>query len=172
MQAITKDIVSHGTKHATELLKTLVEKLSDGYILEKSKAKDGSPKVTFKPGGSTGSSGGMPDPDDEDGWNKNANYDAGKLEKWEVKQPSDADKVMRHDRFGKFYRDPEQKLGNKDIWWTKDNAEHGGSKYKLFVRNGDKLDWVADVDEFGKVMSKHKGGKGKVIELKDLIGIK
>ena len=172
LQAITKDIVSHGTKHATELLKTLVEKLSDGYILEKSKAKDGSPKVTFKPGDSTGSSGGMPDPDDEDGWNKNANYDAGKLEKWEVKQPSDADKVMRHDRFGKFYRDPEQKLGNKDIWWTKDNAEHGGSKYKLFVRNGDKLDWVADVDEFGKVMSKHKGGKGKVIELKDLIGIK
>lgn len=48
---------------------------------------------------------------------------------WNVKDPKDAEKVFRHvdNRIGKLYKDPEQKLGNKSLWWSKDTAEHGGS---------------------------------------------
>ena len=92
--------------------------------------------------------------------------------RWVIKAAKDADKIMRHEKFGNFYRDPTQKIGNKKIWWSKDQAGHGGSKFKLFTKQGDELNWFADIDETGNVMTKHKSEVGKIINFKDLIGIK
>jgi hypothetical protein len=55
---------------------------------------------------------------------------------------------------------------------SKDKAGHGGSKHKLFVSDGPEFKWVADVDELGKVMSKHKSKIGTEINIKDIIWIK
>jgi hypothetical protein len=79
---------------------------------------------------------------------------------------------MKHDKFGKFYKDPSQKFGKKEIWWTKDNANHGGSQYKLYVRDNKVLRHVADVDEMGNIIPKHKGPIGRDIQFKDLNGVR
>jgi hypothetical protein len=94
------------------------------------------------------------------------------FEGWEVKQPKDADKIARDTRFGKIYRDPKQKIGNKRIWWSQDRAEHGGSKYKLFVERSDHLELVADIDKDGNAIPKWKSEVGTKIYKKDLIGVR
>lgn len=83
---------------------------------------------------------------------------------WDVKMPGDATKIGRNPRFGNISRDPSKKIGNKEIWWTKDTAGHGGSKYKLYVEGKTKFNWIADVDANGKVMDNNKGGKELKIE--------
>lgn len=87
---------------------------------------------------------------------------------WEVKN---YDKVLEHDNFGKFYRDPNVEIEGKRVWWTKDNAEHGGSKWKLFVEEGKELVHYKDVDKYGKFMDgKHKSDVGIKIPKKQLNG--
>ncbi len=117
------------------------------------------------------------DPDDDNDWKQDVNREEFK---WEIKEQKDADKISRHEKFGKFYRDPHQKLGNKRIWWSKDTAEHGGgynlnlegSKYKLFTEYKNELRHIADIDKYGNIIPKHKSDVGKIILKKDLIGIK
>jgi len=110
---------------------------------------------------------GTPDPDDFD-----FDPDEDEKFKWDKKNPKDADRISRHEKFGKFYRDPTQKLGNKDIWWTKDNAGHRDTVYKLYtVRNG-QFRHFADVDKNGVQILKHKGNIGKNIPIKEFIGVK
>ena len=95
--------------------------------------------------------------------------------KWNVKEANVADKVVKHDYFGKFYKDPIQKVGNKDIWWSKDIAgkhAHSGEHYKLFERTKEGMHWIADVDITGKVIPKHKSNIGRFIPNKELIGVK
>jgi hypothetical protein len=95
--------------------------------------------------------------------------------KWTVKEANVADKIVKHDYFGKIYKDPTQKVGNKDIWWSKDiggkNA-HSGEHYKLFERTKEGMHWIADVDITGKVILKHKSNIGRFIPNKELIGVK
>ena len=79
---------------------------------------------------------------------------------------------MRHKKFGKFYKDPSQKIGNRNLWYSKDKAGHGGSKWKVFREFKKELKHFADTDATGKMLPKHKGRPGQIIEKKDLIGIK
>ncbi|GAO97420.1 hypothetical protein Cva_00052 [Caedimonas varicaedens] len=92
--------------------------------------------------------------------------------KWNVKEANVADKVGRHPKFGNMYKDPTQKVGNKEIYWSKDiggkNA-HAGEHYKLFEKRGQNYEWIADVDKTGKVMLKHKSDVGKIIPDNEII---
>ena len=102
----------------------------------------------------------MPDPDDFDP--EQFEPEKGKA-KWEIKDPKEADKVMRHDKHGKFYRDPKQKYGNKEIWWTTDTAKHQGkyqgefreSHYKLYIKKGKYMVRIADLNKYGNQLSKN-----------------
>ena len=89
---------------------------------------------------------------------------------WEVKEH---DKAMLHDKHGKFYRDPKAVSENgKRLWWTKDNAGHGGSYWKVFEDTDKGLKWYKDVDKFGNYINgKHKGPIGELVKWKDLRGI-
>jgi len=95
--------------------------------------------------------------------------------KWTVKEANVADAIKGHSKFGKIYRDPTQKVGNKEIWWSKDiggkNA-HSGEHYKLFEQTKNGMQWIADVDLTGKVILKHKGKTGYFIPNSELWGIK
>ena len=137
-------------------------------VLEK--RQHGKDKARKMPAEGAISAGGMPDPDDFEPEDKDDHKET--KFKWEVKNKQDADKISRHEKFGNFYRDPEQKIGNNRIWWSKDQAQHGGSVNKVFKETGRGLEHIADVDEFGNVMSKHKSPIGKEISWKELIGIK
>jgi len=78
---------------------------------------------------------------------------------------SKSDKKMRHKRFGNFYRDPNTKL-----WWSKDNANHGGSIFKVFKETAKGLEWTFDADGIGhQIIAKHKGPVGLFISYKELI---
>lgn len=92
--------------------------------------------------------------------------------KWTVKEANVIDRVGRHPKFGNMYKDPTQKVGNKEIYWSKDvggkNA-HAGEHYKLFEKNGKSYEWIADVDKTGKVMLKHKSDVGKIIPDNEII---
>ena len=73
--------------------------------------------------------------------------------------------------FGKFYRDSRVEIGGKKIWWTKDNAGHAGSTWKLFIEGKKSLVHHKDVDRCGQyIEGKHKGPVGKEINKKDLKG--
>jgi len=75
------------------------------------------------------------------------------------------DRVMMHQqKFGKFYRSISDKL-----WWSKDLAGHGNSKWKVFKETSAGLEWIADADEFGNfILGKHKGDIGTFIPWKQL----
>lgn len=76
-----------------------------------------------------------------------------------------ADKKLRNNRFGNFYRDPATKL-----WWSKDRGGHGGSAFKVFKEQAKGLEWSFDADDLGNVIiGKHKGPVGLFISYKDLI---
>lgn len=95
-----------------------------------------------------------PDPDDDD--HQSLLFES-------IKQI--ADKKMRHKRFGNFYRDPKTKL-----WWSKDNANHGGSAFKVFKETAKGLKWTFDADDIGhQIVAKHKGPVGLFISYKELI---
>ena len=104
------------------------------------------------------------------------------LESWKVKPASvkESEKVYRHQKFGKIYKDSEQMVGNKPIWWSKDTAKHGGasqglspSTYKLFVELEKEFRWIDDIDASGKVIKgKHKGDVGMNIPLKECNKVK
>jgi hypothetical protein len=109
-----------------------------------------------------------PPSDGEESDREEGKEDSGDF-KWEVKDPKDAAKVGRGP-YGKIYKDPTQKIGNKDIYWSKDRAGHGGSRFKLFKKQDGSLKHFADVDELGNVLNKHKGPTGKNIRIKDIQG--
>jgi hypothetical protein len=88
-----------------------------------------------------------------------------------VKEAKNADKVGRS-KFGKICKDPDQKIGNKEVWWSKDTANHGGASYKLFEEKADHFSWIGDVDKTGKVVLKHKSEIGVRIWKKDINWIK
>jgi hypothetical protein len=92
---------------------------------------------------------------------------------WDPKDPKDSPSIVRNGKYGKYYKDPKQKLNNKDIWWTKDIDEHGKSVNKLYKTIDRGLEWIGDIGESGEViLNKHKSPGSKIIEWKDLIKIK
>ena len=71
---------------------------------------------------------------------------------------------MRHRRFGKFHRSK-----SDGLWWSKDQAGHGGSKWKVFEETSDGLKWKADANQYGDFISgKHKGPTGLEIPWAEL----
>lgn len=117
------------------------------YNRDKKKQKDKYLDVSFV----SGYGGYNPEPDDD--------KDHFELIK------SNTDKKLRHKRFGNFYRDPKTKL-----WWSKDNANHGGSAFKVFKETAKGLEWIFDADHLGnQIIAKHKGPIGSFITYKELI---
>ena len=130
--------------------------------LNKKKAQEKSdnkkPKETSQ---SKGGSGFMPDlePDDEE-------------KRFKLGNVQDSAKIG-NTPYGKIYKDPlGQKWNGKDIWFSKDNAQHGGSKFKVYIKGAEKFNWIADLDETGKIMNKHKSTIGETISFKDIGWIK
>ena len=119
---------------------------------------------------------------DLDDFDMSVLYKDYEIDHWNVKPASvkEAPEVYGNNKFGKIYQDPEQKVGNKEIWWSKDTAKHGGvsegltpSTYKLFVKIDNNFQWIGDADEDGKIIkNKHKGNTGKLIPIKELKKVK
>lgn len=76
-----------------------------------------------------------------------------------------ANKIMRHNKFGKFYRST-----SDGLWWVKDTAEHGESAFKVYRETSQGLEWYRDADKFGNFMTKHKSDIGKFISWKEFAG--
>lgn len=55
-----------------------------------------------------------------------------------------------------------------DLWYSTDKTKHGGSAIKMFQERGGKLSWVADLDEYGDIMPKHKSDVGKEVDIKSM----
>ena len=119
--------------------------------------------------------------EDLGGGNKNHVPLKYQLSKWEVKPAKNsASPEVYLGPKGKIYKDPTQKIGNKEIWYSKDNAGHSGqnqglppSAYKLFVFKDKAFKWIADVDATGKVIEgKTKGKSGKEIKVKECWKVK
>lgn len=71
---------------------------------------------------------------------------------------------LRAGRFGTF-----SEHESTGLWWSRDNAGHGGSAWKVFEARSDGLHWIADADEFGDfIPGKHKGPTGLFIPWSDL----
>ncbi|OQA35361.1 MAG: hypothetical protein BWY54_00612 [Candidatus Dependentiae bacterium ADurb.Bin331] len=61
-----------------------------------------------------------------------------------------------------LYRDQTEKY-----WWAKDVTNHGGSYFKVFVKEGKIFKWVADADQYGNfIANKHKSITGMIIKPK------
>ncbi|GMX63969.1 hypothetical protein Elgi_04390 [Paenibacillus elgii] len=81
---------------------------------------------------------------------------------WDIKTGA-SDKIDYNINGSKVsaYQDPKTEL-----YWARDTERHGGSAYKVFEKRGGELRWVADADEYGNYMDKHKGPTGKRIKIK------
>ncbi len=78
--------------------------------------------------------------------------------------PAGTSKVMRHSRFGQFY-----KSSSDGLWWSKDLAGHGKSAWKVFEERADGLHWMNDADEYGNfIFGKHKSAIGQFVPFKQL----
>lgn len=74
------------------------------------------------------------------------------------------DRTLVHGKFGKFFRHK-----STEQWWSKDQAGHGGSVWKVFEEESKGLKWIEDADKYGKYLrGKHKGSTGLFIPWKEL----
>ena len=84
---------------------------------------------------------------------------------WKITKEG-TDKIVQHKNFGKFYRHKKSKL-----WWSKDTAGHGKSKWKVFEETDKGLKWKADADIYGDIIEgKHKSNTGKFIKWSEIGG--
>lgn len=82
---------------------------------------------------------------------------------WEITKQG-TDRVGVHKRFGTFSRHK-----STGLWWSKDQAGHGGSAWKVYDETPHGLKWKADADEFGDfIVGKHKGPTGELIPWNEL----
>jgi hypothetical protein len=79
-----------------------------------------------------------------------------------------SDKVMIHNKFGKFFRSK-----SDGLWWVEDTAGHGGSAFKVYRETGKGLVWYRDADQFGNfILLKHKSDVGTFLPWKEMAGVK
>jgi RHS repeat-associated protein len=77
---------------------------------------------------------------------------------WKITKEG-TERAVRHRKFGTF-----SKSKSDGLWWSRDQAGHGGSKWKVFEETSDGLKWKADADEFGDfITGKHKSEIGQLI---------
>jgi len=92
---------------------------------------------------------------------------APKREPWRITKEG-TERTVRHQRFGTFH-----KSKSDGLWWSKDQAGHGGSKWKVFEETKGGLKWKADADEFGDfIVEKHKSDVGRDIPWSELGAVK
>lgn len=85
---------------------------------------------------------------------------------WKITKEGTAS-TMRHGKFGTFH-----KSKSDGLWWSRDQAGHGGSTWKVFEETKDGLKWRADADRFGDfIKGKHKGDVGILIPRGELAGV-
>lgn len=89
---------------------------------------------------------------------------------WSIDE-SRAERIGKHVRTNEKYYKITSKKG-RSSWWSKDTSHHGGSRWKVYKETKKGLEWVADADEFGDFMDKHKSPVGRFIPWKDLAMIK
>jgi len=86
---------------------------------------------------------------------------------WKITKEGTAESRVSR-RFGRF-----DKSKGDGLWWSKDNAGHGGSQWKVFREESGGLRWTADADEFGDfIVGKHKGPTGEFIPWDDLVPVR
>lgn len=77
-----------------------------------------------------------------------------------------SERIVQHETFGKIF-----KSKSDGLWWAKDKAGHGESKWKVFRETSKGLEWYRDADKYGDfIVGKHKGDIGKFIPWKELRG--
>ncbi len=82
---------------------------------------------------------------------------------WQI-TPEGTAETARHPKFGNF-----AKSESDGLWWSRDNAGHGGSAWKVFRETDKGLQWVADADQYGDFISgKYKGPTGMFVPWKEL----
>ncbi|MGW0895371.1 RHS repeat-associated core domain-containing protein, partial [Saccharopolyspora sp. NPDC002578] len=82
---------------------------------------------------------------------------------WEI-TPEGTERTARHRTFGTFSQSK-----SDGLWWSKDNAGHGESAWKVFEEGKKGLTWRADADEYGDfIEGKHKGPTGLFVPWKEL----
>jgi hypothetical protein len=82
---------------------------------------------------------------------------------WEITKEL-TDRTCTHKTFGVFSRHKTTKL-----WWSRDNAGHGGSVWKVFDETSKSLEWKTDADRYGDfIAGKHKGPTGTSIPFAEL----
>jgi hypothetical protein len=85
---------------------------------------------------------------------------------WKITKEGTAESRASN-RFGRF-----DKSKSDGLWWSKDTAGHGGSKWKVFREEPRGLRWFRDADEFGDfIVGKHKGPTGDFIPWGELTPI-
>lgn len=76
-----------------------------------------------------------------------------------------AERIIRTERFGKLYEDPDTKL-----WWSKDNGNHGGPHYKVYEKIAKGFEWIYNASLKGvRIVGQHKGPVGLFIPNKNII---
>ena len=156
---------SEAVKYAVDRFYSSVDDIADYFNkpFEKAKASDANKNKAASKNLPTSSIGGGQLPEDPDEEEK----------RYEIVGSKDAQEIGRTEAHGKIYKDPlNQKWGNKEIWLSKDNAGHGGSKHKVYVESNKGFQKVGELDESGKVMNKHMSDTGNFINSKDIIWIK
>lgn len=84
---------------------------------------------------------------------------------WKITKEGTA-ATAQHNKFGTFY-----KSKSDGLWWSRDQAGHGKSVWKVFDETDKGLQWKADADEFGDfIVGKHKGPTGMFIPWSRLSG--
>jgi len=81
---------------------------------------------------------------------------------WKVSEEG-TEQVMRHYRFGKFYKSVPDRAG-ESLWWSKDRAGHGEVAWKVFKEGARGLRHFRDADKYGDfILKKHKGPVGRFV---------
>jgi len=165
---LDKDAATSFISLQRDILKPIAEDDISGIVLESSK---GGSKNKSTSGTKVSASTPAPlKPDDDDGDKRVGKSDKTKS-KFDPAKEGNFDKVSRHKRWGKFYRD----VKDSNTWYSKEisgQRGHGGEHWKKFVQRGKRLYLEELVDTNGKTMNRIPGKKANIINISDLIGIK
>ena len=131
---------------------------SDAFERSKDKQKEKEKSKVDSESKSTPSGGNL-EPDDSDG----------DKDLFNPKHKDNHKRVLNHPKYKNFYESKTE----KDVYYTKDIDQHGGSIWKKYKKGGGYMEWERDLDEFGKpIQNKHKSEASKNIDLKEFRGVK
>ena len=74
---------------------------------------------------------------------------------------NDPEQCLHHQRTSRVY----VKDGDDGLWWTRDDAGHGGCVFKTYREHDGVMVHVAEHDEDGTIIAKHKGPTARTMAL-------